>query len=202
MRSLRLLLPALVALVILGCSGSGSRPAGSGEVIVDPYWEYRDEAERGEFSYDDSDDAPWIETETPVPEPPPQARMVQIAMDSLPVGFVLYVDRDGITVGDEDRVVRFWLLLTSGQGSASGSYEGYRCESAEYKVFAYANPARGEPLRMVTRGRWRGVDGPSGPTWRHELLRDYLCGIRGTRTAHEIRQSMTGTFQRETFFSH
>lgn len=195
------MLPVLLALAVAGCSGSGSRPAGSGEVIVDPYWEYRDEVERGEFRYDDSEDVPWIETETQVPEPPPTDRMVPVAIDSLPAGFALLVDRDGITVGDEDRVVRFWLLLTSGQGSASGSYEGYRCESAEYKVFAYANAARGEPLRTVDRGRWRSVDGPSGPTWRSELLRDYLCGIRGTRTAHEIRQYMTGTFRRETFFS-
>jgi hypothetical protein len=197
----RLLLSALFAAAVAGCSGSANRSAGTGDVIVDPYWEYRDEVERGEFRYDDSQDVPWIETETPVPAPPPADGMARVAIDSLPAGFSLYVDRDGVTVGEDDRVVRLWLKVESRQGNAAGSYEGYRCETAEYKVFAYANPARGEPLRTVDRGRWRSVDGPAGPTWRRELLRDYLCGIRGTRTVHEIRQSMTGTFRRDTFFA-
>jgi hypothetical protein len=202
MRNLRLLLPTLVAGLAIGCSGSTDRPTSSGDVIVDPYWEYRDEVERGEFSYDDSQDTPWIETETDIPDPPPVERMVRLGLDLLPAGFALYVDRDGIRVGDEDRVVRLWLRVASRNGNSTGSYEGYRCETAEYKVFAYANPARDEPVRAVRRGRWRSVDGPAGPTYRRELLRDYLCGIRGTRTAHEIRQSMTGEFKRETFFSY
>lgn len=194
MHSYRVLLPVFVAALAIGCSGSGNRSTGTGDVIVDPYWEYRDEVERGEFSYDDSEDVPWIETETAVPEPPETGRMFSLRLDTLPPDFDLLVDRDGITIGEEDRIVRLWLQVVSRQGSATSSYEGYRCNTAEYKVFAYANPARHEPMRVVKRARWRSVDGPAGPTYRGELLRDYLCGLRGTRSVIEIQQAMTGSF--------
>jgi hypothetical protein len=175
-------------------------PAQAAET-VDPYWEYRDEVDRGEFSYDDSKDVPWIENETAVPAMPAAEDLHQVKMDLLPQGFELFVDRDHITVGPEDYVVRMWLWLRNSQGNETGTFEGFRCTTGEYKVYAYANPGRTPPVRVHKRANWRSAKAGGRATYRSELLRDYLCGIRGTRPAREIQSSMTGQFKRETFLS-
>jgi hypothetical protein len=176
-------------------------PAQANDPVTDPYWEYRDEVGRGEFSYDDSEDVPWIENQTAVPEMPVVDDMHRLNMDLLPQGFELFVDRDRITVDPKDSVVRMWLWLRNSHGNETGTFEGFRCDTGEYKVYAYANPRRTPPVRTHKRAKWRSAEAGGKATYRSELLADYLCGIRGTRPAREIRSYMTGQFQRERFLS-
>ncbi len=169
---------------------------------ADPYYEHRDEVDRGEFQYDDSEDIPWIENETEVLAVPEEDDLVELDIDSIPSGLHLSVDMSRITVGEKDRVVRLWLWVRSDQGAENGSFEGYRCETREYKVYAYANPKRSPPVSKAKRPRWLSAQSGLRRNYRAELLQDYFCGIRGTRKPDEIVQAMTGTFERETFMSH
>jgi hypothetical protein len=169
--------------------------------IVDPYSEYRDEVDTGVFSYDSSEDVPWIENETEVLALPSEQHLVPLELDMLPDQFELFVDRSRITVGEEDRVVRMWLWVRSNQGNETGTFEGFRCATGEYKIYAHANPGREPPVRIAKRARWKPVRPGDIETYRWELLRDYLCSIRGTRSPREIQDYMTGEFKRETFLS-
>lgn len=180
----------------------GSLPVMAADVVIDPYNEYRDEVGKGEFSYDDSKDIPWIENETEVLAVPRAQDLQPLRLDNLPPGLHMSVDMTRVTVTPEDRVVRLWLWVRSDQGAENGTFEGYRCETREYKVYAYANPARTPPVSKAKRPRWRAVGAPRSGNYRAELLQDYFCGIRGTRSAEEIRDFMTGEFRRETFMSH
>jgi len=191
----RLLSLAPLLFLLLVASAQANDP------VTDPYWEYRDEVGRGEFSYDDSKDTPWIENETEVPVMPMVDELHRLNMNLLPTDFELFVDRDRITVSPEDYVVRMWLWLRNSHGNETGTFEGFRCTTGEYKVYAYANPGRKPPVRLPKRAKWRPARAGGNATYRSELLRDYLCGIRGTRPAREIRESMTGEFKRETFLS-
>jgi len=184
-----------VSLVIL------AGPLVAGDVIVDPFHQYRDEAERGEFSYDDSQDIPWIENETEVLAMPKPEDLSPVRSDKMPAGMELSIDKTRIDVNPEDRVVRVWLWVRSSSGVENGTYEGFRCETSEYKVYAYANPRRDPPVTKAKRPRWISVDEGRFGDYRRELLRDYFCGIRGTRSAHEISDYLTGEFRRERFMS-
>jgi hypothetical protein len=168
---------------------------------TDPYYDWRDEVGRGEFSYDDSQDIPWIENETEVLAVPKEENLSRVRMDLLPQGFELYVDRSRIDVDPRDRVVRLWLWIRSQAGNETGSFEGYRCDTAEYKVYAYANPRRDPPVSKAKKPRWREVKARRAGNYRAELLDDYFCGIRGTRSAREIGEYLTGEFRRERFLS-
>lgn len=194
------LMPA-VRLCWLALLLSLARSAVAGDVIVDPYHEYRDEAERGEYNYDDSQDIPWIENETEVLAAPKADDLAPVQLDTLPADLQLLVDKSRITVGPKDRVVRVWLWVRSEAGAESGTFEGYRCETGEYKVYAYANPRRKPPVSKAKRPRWLPVRETPVGNYRRELLKDYFCGIRGTRSPDEIRDYMSGTYRRETFFT-
>lgn len=185
-------------LLWVGAFASGSVAV---DDVVDPYSEYRDEVDRGEFSYDSSEDIPWIENETEVLALPTKQNLIPLGLDVLPDGFDLFVDRSRITVGKEDRVVRMWLWVRSSHGNETGTFEGFRCATGEYKIYAHANPGREPPVRISRRARWKPARPGDQETYRWELMHDYLCGIRGTRSPREIQDFMTGEFKRETFLS-
>jgi hypothetical protein len=47
-----------------------------------------------------------------------------------------YIDRNSVSIGS-DRVVRFSVVIKSASGVLNTSYEGMRCKTSEYKVYAY-----------------------------------------------------------------
>ncbi len=175
--------------------------AAAKDLIIDPYYEYRDEVSKGEFEYDDSQDIPWIENETEVLAVPQPDNLSQIKLDQLPEGFTLFIDKSRIDVNENDDVIRVWLWIRSQSGSESGTFEGFRCATGENKVYAYANPQRDPPVTKSKRPRWQFVNANRNGNYRFELMKDYFCGIRGTRTAGEIRDYLTGEFRREYFMS-
>ena len=188
-----MLLTALLAAVAL--------PVAAAEVRTDPYYDWRDDVGRGEYDYDDSQDIPWIESETEVLAPPRPEDLVPVRLDSLPPGIELLIDRTRVTVGEEDRVVRAWLWTRGSGGASNGTFEGFRCETREFKVYAYANPRREPQVSLARRPPWQTIKGSRARNYRMELLEDHFCGIRGTRSAREIVEGLTGEFRRERFLS-
>lgn len=195
----RTLTPAALRLCAAACLFACLGNAYAADVIIDPYYDYRDDVERGEFQYDETQDIPWIENETEILALPKDEDLDEVDLDQLPDGMRLYIDKRRLTVGDDDRVIRLWIVVRSDSGSENGTYEGYRCESDEFKVYAYANPRRKPPVSKAKRPRWQYAKESRFGNYRRELLRDYFCGIRGTRTADEIRDAVSGEFERETF---
>lgn len=178
------------------------QPAIARDLIIDPYYEYRDEVERGEFQYDDSLDTPWIENETEVLAPPEDEDLVAVDIDRLPPGMRVFIDQRRITVNPEDRVVRLWLVLKSDGGAVNGSFEGFRCEGRQYKVYAYSNPARKPPVSKAKRPLWRDAGTLRAGNYRAELLNDYFCGRYGTLEAHEIHRALAGDVSHDYFRHH
>jgi hypothetical protein len=163
---------------------------------ADPYYEYRDEVDRGEFSYDDSQDIPWIENETEVLAVPRPDDLTEVRMGRMPPGMALLVDKSRITVNPDDYVVRAWLWTRSDSGFEKGSFEGYRCDTREYKIYAWANPGRKPPVTKVSRPLWKSVK-KGNYSYRAELLDDYFCGYRELRNANQIVDALTGEFHRD-----
>lgn len=175
---------------------AGSAPAAS---EIDPADPYRGATgEDAPFTRDEASDIPWIENETEVLAPPAPDNLVAVRLDSLPPGFRLYVDRSRIDVDPRDRVVRLWLWMRTSAGSESGTFEGFRCESQEYKVYAYANPTREPVVRKAPRAVWRTVSRKGSGQYRTELMRDHFCSIGSVNpTAKQIRNSLYSDVQRD-----
>jgi hypothetical protein len=188
-------LPMLLLVLLYGLPG-----VVTADSDFDPYREYRGEDTTDEFEYDDSQDIPWIENETEVLAPPRDEDLVQVAVDRLPAEMELLIDERRITVNPDDRVIRLWLVVRSRAGVSNGSFEGYRCETREFKVYAYANTGRTPPVSKAKRPRWQAIGKRLSGNYRLELLQDYFCGLGGTRDADEIRYALRGEIERETFF--
>lgn len=147
---------------------------------VDPYARFTDQGN----DYDESLKELWIEQDFNVEQGPEEADLTRLDVANLPPGMTLYADLENLDVDDEDHVSRLWLVVKSRSGVANGSFEGVRCATDEYKVYAYFNPKRSEPLRMVRLPRWR----PLRPdTYRAELANKVLCADTTPRKPDRVR---------------
>lgn len=86
------------------------------------------------------------------------------------------LDRKSLVVGP-DEVVRYTVVVTSPKGARNVSYEGIRCDPAEWKLYAlgradgsWSNPSESE---------WKAVENRSYNAIRYTLARDYFCDLNG-----------------------
>lgn len=135
-------------------------------------------------AYDESLEIPWVEIETRVQQGPKESDLTEVEVERLPPGMTLYADLENLTVDERDHVARLWLVVRSSGGVDNGSYEGFRCATGEYKVYAYHNPKRSTPLRRVRLPRWRLIR-PND--YRSDLAQEVLCSDTNPRDPRSVR---------------
>jgi hypothetical protein len=113
----------------------------------------------------------WREQETPLPPYPKPENLIEFRPSEVAT-FSFFIDRASLMVG-EDGVVRYTLVARSPSGVENVSYEGIRCESSTFRVYATARNDRSWVTR--TASGWREI--PSNPMqrWHHALHREYFC---------------------------
>lgn len=146
---------------------------------ADPYSKYTEQ----DNGYNEALEVPWVEIETRVKGGPTDDDLSALEIESVPPGMTLYADLKNLTVDKRDYVTRLWLVLRSRSGVSNGTYEGFRCATGEYKVYAYHNPQASKPLRVVKLPKWRAIRGNS---YRGELER-LLCSDTNPRDPDGIR---------------
>jgi hypothetical protein len=101
-----------------------------------------------------------------------------------------HIDSRSVSIG-EDRVVRYTAVIRSPSGATNVSYEGLRCKTGEYKVYAFGT--EGKKWSPAKAPKWRPV-GPLAANFRHGLYKDYLCyseSIAG-RNARDLVANLKG----------
>lgn len=101
-----------------------------------------------------------------------------------------YVDRNSVSLG-ADWVVRYTTVIKSPSGVANVSYEGLRCKTSEYKVYAYGT--RNGTWTSAREPKWQDVGSTTG-NFRYSLWVDYLCDSEavGGRNAKDLIARLKG----------
>ena len=86
------------------------------------------------------------------------------------------VDRRSLAVGT-DGVVRYVLVLTSARGVRNVSFEGIRCDPAEWKMYAIGR--EDNTWSAVRDPEWRAAEQKAWNAIRFTLAKDYLCEASG-----------------------
>ena len=138
----------LVALLLVaGCS---SRPA-----------------EQSDWERDNRKSAP-AEVQVELPAYPVPARLIEFEKSAY-ADFRYFIDPETLSV-DKDGVVRYVLVARSLSGVENVTYEGLRCETAEYRFYAFG---RADGTWSRSRSAWRSLQ-QSQPLQR-VLYADYFC---------------------------
>ncbi|WP_157745410.1 MULTISPECIES: CNP1-like family protein [Thiohalobacter] len=132
------------------------------------------------------EDQEWKELEVRLP-PFPEADQFRALPSQLPnTSLELQLDPDSIRV-DEDGVIRYLLRIQSPSGAGNLFYEGLRCNTAQYRTYAYATSA--ERWQRMRGDDWQALDAGGTTRFRRFLYRHYFCepGV-GYLSEDEIRK--------------
>lgn len=102
------------------------------------------------------------------------------------------IDRRSLAVGT-DGVVRYVLVLTSARGVRNVSFEGIRCDPAEWKMYAIGR--EDNTWSAVRDPEWRAAEQKAWNAIRFTLAKDYLCEATGlpSRDAAAIVRRIKGS---------
>ncbi|MFN3883870.1 MAG: CNP1-like family protein [Rhodocyclaceae bacterium] len=123
---------------------------------------------------DEDPDAPKWEEEVPqLPASPSDANLHEFYV-SATTPHRYFIDTASLAVG-KDGVVRYTLVVRTQGGIDNVTFEGMRCSTREYKIYATGH-ADGT-WRPVRRSEWRPIR--NNPTYRHHaaLWHDFFCPI-------------------------
>ncbi len=85
-------------------------------------------------------DPDWREAEAP---PPPALRTTGLIPLDIPRSALRFgVDPASVAIGS-DGIVRYVVVATSSTGTVNAMYEGIRCTTGEFKMYARYNPGSG-----------------------------------------------------------
>jgi hypothetical protein len=168
------LLATLSSALFLGCVPAPGFAAKSVTGIPDTLYERP-------IEYTPPASAVWKESNVPLPAYPLDANLVELpalAGDSLRV----FIDRKSVTRA-EDWVLRLTLVLQSGTGVRNVIYDGLRCETREYKTYAYGSTD--QVLTANTNASWQPIVYLPKNAFRYRLRTDYACGGTGRALSPE-----------------
>lgn len=135
-----------------------------------------------------ADDPDWREVEAPAAPALKLQGLIPLEMPGS--GLRFGIDPSSITIG-EDRIVRYVVVATSATGVVNAMYEGIRCGSGDFKLYARHSTDGG--WKVVKNSDWRSLwDRPAS---RHALViaRAGACmGRSANRSpAHIVRDLRT-----------
>lgn len=136
---------------------------------------------------DDPDAAKWEEEVLQLPTFPQEATLQEFYV-SATTAHKYFIDTATLSVG-KDGVVRYALVVRTSGGATNISYEGMRCQTREYRI--YATGSHDGSWVPARRSEWRPVE--NKPTNRHHaaLSREYFCpGGTAIHSADEGREAL------------
>ena len=144
-----------------------------------------------DYDYDDSGDVPWKEDRLTDLTPPENDNLKQLDIDHPPVGFNVYIDTTSITVSESDSVIRYWLVLKAGK-SRNVMYEGIKCNTNEYKTYAYENKWKKGKVNISKLAKWLPIEAQGHNSFRFELKKYFFCSDVLPRPVEDIQDIIAG----------
>ena len=113
----------------------------------------------------------WREREVVLPAYPTPEALIPFFVSATTESDFL-VDGASLSVAD-DGVVRYALVARSRQGAQTVTYEGIRCSTGEYRIYATGAGGQWTPLKAP----WRKIEPRSTQRWHNALHKEYFCPL-------------------------
>jgi len=123
------------------------------------------------IDYEFDNEKPWVEIEAHLP-PYPKAENLLPFYVSAATDNNFFVDAASISVGTDD-VVRYTLVVKSAAGAENVSYEGIRCGTRDFKLYAFGR-SDGTWAKART-AKWQDIRYKDRNRQQHVLYDDFFC---------------------------
>ena len=138
--------------------------------LAQPVPEDRHRNERYKSDWElEQDRLNWKESDVKLPAFPRDEGLVQFHVSGA-TSFKFFIDPASVLPGP-DGVVRYTLVARSPRGVSNVSYEGIRCATSSWKMYALGNDGRWS----ARESEWRDIEPRSVQRWHLELRHRYFC---------------------------
>ncbi len=132
------------------------------------------------------EEKPWLESQAPLPGAPKFDDLVEIEMgNAAPHRY--FVDPASLSTS-ADGVVRYTMVVETRGGARNIGFEGMRCATGEWKIYAFGRPDG--TWSQNKHGRWSPVQGRRADSYRRELFNHYFCTVDGVADMRVIRRAL------------
>lgn len=115
----------------------------------------------------------WKEGKTTIPPFPENKNLIEIKMYHAQRKF--YIDKNSILPNKRSYIARYTVVIESTSGVRTVFHEGIRCDTKQYKVFAYGNINK-KTFSPARKSKWKDITETLGPfRYRSDLLRYFMC---------------------------
>jgi hypothetical protein len=128
-------------------------------------------AEWGEVEREFEEDKPWVEAAAQLPAYPKAESLLPFNVSSASRNRY-FIDSASVSVGS-DGVIRYTVVIEAAGGAKNVSFEGLRCESGEYRLYAYGQPDG--TWSEARNARWEAIKFRSLLSYQKALSEDYFC---------------------------
>ena len=151
---------------------------------------------------EDIKDYQWQEQNESLPELPKAENLIPFAVVNRGYDNYSYsIDSASLSIGEYDGVRRYTVVITSRSGVRNLRYEAIRCETGEYKTYAYA--VGDGAFRSYTAPKWQNIGREGSGRYRYTLFDEVYCRNYDTdmtladilRTLRYPPESSTGVFE-------
>lgn len=118
----------------------------------------------------------WKEIDIKIPPYPDDGDLMELQLDDPNNRFTYYMDEESLAVSENDFVVRYTLVIESKRGTRNIFYEGMRCNTLEYKTYAFGT-GKGK-FRPSRKPEWKSMFDSGYKKLRMDLMEFYLCDPR------------------------
>lgn len=137
-----------------------------------------------EFPFDEKSAEKWKESAIVLPPYPDDRDLLPVVMSNTDT-LKIYVDGKSISRA-QDLVARFALIVESPSGARSVFYEGYRCETRQYKTYAIGTSQH--TWSPAANPQWLTVPRSEINAFRDVIYRRYVCdGEKSARSPEDLR---------------
>ena len=143
--------------------------------------------EPSEFSFDEKYTEKWKESAIVLPPYPEDRDLLPVAMNSTDT-LKIYIDGKSISRAP-DLVARFALIVESHSGAHSVFYEGYRCDTRQYKTYAIGTSQH--TWSPVANPQWLTIPRSEINAFRDVIYRRYICdGQKPAPSPEDLRRQL------------
>lgn len=136
---------------------------------------------------DDIVEIPWEEGQSALPGYPKQADLLEFRVNRQESQFRYYIDSKSLSIGEGDEVVRYTSVIVSASGSWNVAHEGMRCDTKEFKTYAFGV---GDKFQAVRDPKWEEMKESSYTRYRSDLWDYHFCEVGLVRPVEDILRSL------------
>ncbi len=141
---------------------------------------------RSDIPADEIKEYKWEEGGSKIPPYPDDDNLLEFFVDGVDSRFEYFIDATSLSVGESDSVARYTLVIRSKTGAENVFYEGIRCDSEEYKTYAFGTGKGKLKLKPFRDPQWRPIQNLRHMKYRKDLLEHYLCRTPWPRDPEEV----------------